>query len=102
MNIFVALSCGPVWIILGRVQVGLVRGWPSAPFDMCMSEKPRGGYFRALWNEKPFLGLYVIDYNLDEDPGKDHWQAPGMVHDWTFLIRMRVSCRFKRRLIVTK
>ena len=60
------------------------KGWPSAPFDMCMSEKPRGGYFRALWNEKPFLGLYVIDYNLDEDPGKDHWQAPGMVHDWTF------------------
>ena len=53
------------------------KGWPSAPFDMCMSEKPRGGYFRALWNEKPFLGLYVIDYNLDEDPGKDHWQAPG-------------------------
>ena len=45
------------------------KGWPSAPFDMCMSEKPRGGYFRALWNEKPFLGLYVIDYNLDEDPG---------------------------------
>ena len=37
-----------------------------------------------MWNEKPFLGLYVIDYNLDEDPGKDHWQAPGMVHDWTF------------------
>lgn len=30
------------------------KGWPSAPFDMCMSEKPRGGYFRALWNEKPF------------------------------------------------
>ena len=54
MNIFVALSCGPVWIILGRSSGWPSKGWPSAPFDMCMSEKPRGGYFRALWNEKPF------------------------------------------------
>lgn len=60
------------------------KGWPSCPFDMCMTEKPRAGYFRAMWNTVPHVGLYVIDYNLNEDPGKDHWQAPGMIHDWTF------------------
>ena len=48
-------------------------------------------YKRQLWNEKPFLGLYVIDYNLDEDPGKDHWQAPGMVHDWTSVCLLYTS-----------
>lgn len=60
------------------------KGWPSAPFDMCMYEKPRAAYFRAVWNKEPVLKMHVLDYNLDEDPGKDHWQAPGMVHDWTF------------------
>lgn len=60
------------------------KGWPSCPFDMAMYEKPRADYFRAMWNEKPHVGLYVLDYNLDEDPGKDQWQAPGMVRDWTF------------------
>ena len=60
------------------------KGWSASPFDMTMYEKPRASYFRAVWNDRPSLDMYVIDYNLDEDPGKDHWQAPGMVRDWTF------------------
>ena len=60
------------------------KGWPAAPFDMCMDEKPRATYFRAVWNEEPVLRMAVVDYSIDEDPGKDHWQSPPMVHDWTF------------------
>ncbi len=60
------------------------KGWAASPFDMCMDEKPRAAYFRAVWNERPSLKMAVVDYSIDEDPGKDHWQAPPMVHDWTF------------------
>lgn len=73
----------------GAAYIGESMGWPSkgwsaAPFDLSMDEHPRGGYFRAMWNDKPFVGMAVVDYGIDEDPGKDHWQAPPMVHDWTF------------------
>ena len=60
------------------------KGWAASPFDMCMDEKPRAAYFRAAWTDKPVLKMAVVDYSIDEDPGKDHWQTPPMVHDWTF------------------
>ena len=60
------------------------KGWSAGLFDMCMDAKPSASYFRAIWNERPYLRIAVVDYSLDEDPGKDHWQSPPMVHDWTF------------------
>ena len=60
------------------------KGWAATLFDMCMDEKPRAAYFRAMWTDKPVLKMAVVDYGIDEDPGKDHWQTPPMVHDWTF------------------
>lgn len=60
------------------------KGWAATLFDMCMYEKPRAAYFRSVWNEKPVVKMAVVDYSIDEDPGKDHWQAPPMIHDWTF------------------
>lgn len=60
------------------------KGWAATLFDMCMDEKPRAAYFRAMWTDKPVLKMAVVDYSIDEDPGKDHWQTPPMVHDWTF------------------
>ena len=61
------------------------KGWPGAIFDMAMKEKPFGAYFRAMWKpSEPVLRLCVLDYSTDLDPGKDHWQIPPFVHDWTF------------------
>ena len=60
------------------------KGWAATLFDMCMDEKPRAAYLRAMWTDKPVLKMAVVDYSIDEDPGKDHWQTPPMVHDWTF------------------
>ena len=80
--------CGSfVWA--GVDYIGESMGWPSKGwaatlFDMCMDEKPRAAYFRAMWTDKPVLKMAVVDYSIDEDPGKDHWQTPPMVHDWTF------------------
>lgn len=80
--------CGSfVWA--GVDYIGESMGWPSKGwaatlFDMCMDEKPRAAYLRAMWTDKPVLKMAVVDYSIDEDPGKDHWQTPPMVHDWTF------------------
>lgn len=61
------------------------KGWAAALFDVTMTPKQIAPYFRSVWNSEPTLGISVVDYSLDdEDPGKDHWQAPPMVHDWTF------------------
>ena len=80
--------CGSfVWA--GVDYIGESMGWPSKGwaatlFDMCMDEKPRAAYLRAMWTDKPVLKMAVVDYSIDEDLGKDHWQTPPMVHDWTF------------------
>lgn len=60
------------------------KGWTACPFDACMDERPLAAYFRSVWTAQKVLGIGVVDYSLDLDPGKDHWQAPPMVHDWTF------------------
>lgn len=60
------------------------KGWAATLFDASMDEKPVMTYFRAVWNDTPVLRMNVLDYSLDTDPGKDHWQAPPMTHDWTF------------------
>lgn len=79
--------CGE-FIWAGADYIGESMGWPSkgwaaCPFDMCMNERPLAAYFRSVWTSRPVLGMGVVDYSLDIDPGKDHWQAPPMVHDWT-------------------
>lgn len=79
--------CGS-FIWAGADYIGESMGWPSkcwsaCPFDMMMHERPLAAYFRSVWGHKPVLGMAVVDYSLNVDPGKDHWQAPPMVHDWT-------------------
>ena len=60
------------------------KGWPNGLFDVCMNEKPRAIYHRAMWNDKPVVGLSVIDASLDLDPGRDLWQWLRMASHWNF------------------
>ena len=98
--------CGSfVWA--GVDYIGESMGWPSKGwaatlFDMCMDEKPRAAYLRAMWTDKPVLKMAVVDYSIDEDPGKDHWQTPPMCMTGLFHIPIHVCCQFIPHLIVTK
>lgn len=60
------------------------RGWPNGLFDICMFEKPRATYHRAMWNEKPIVRIAVVDPSLDIDHGRDLWQWPKMAAHWNF------------------
>ena len=60
------------------------KGWPAGLFDICMFEKPRAAFHRAVWNEKPVVTIAVADQSLNIDPGKDFWQWPNLAAHWNF------------------
>ncbi len=63
---------------------GPSHGWSNGLFDICMFEKPRAAYHRAMWNTEPSVGMAVIDQSLDMDHGRDLWQWPKMASHWSF------------------
>ena len=60
------------------------KGWPNGLFDVCMFEKPRAAFHRAMWNEKPMVRIAVKDQSLDIEPGRDLWQWPRIAAHWNF------------------
>ncbi len=60
------------------------KGWPNGLFDICMNEKPRAAYHRAMWNDTPVVRIAVLDNALDIEHGRDLWQAPKMAEHWNF------------------
>lgn len=62
--------------------VGQSHGWPNGLFDICMFEKPRAAYHRAMWNDKPTVSIACLDPSLDIDHGRDLWQWPKMASHW--------------------
>jgi beta-galactosidase len=60
------------------------KGWPNGLFDICMNEKPRAAYHRAMWNPEPLVRIAVMDPSLDIDHGRDLWQWPKMASHWNF------------------
>lgn len=57
-------------------------GWPEGLFDICMFEKPRAAYHRAMWNKKPSVNIAYLDPSLDIEHGRDIWQWPKMASNW--------------------
>ncbi|WP_044268561.1 glycoside hydrolase family 2 TIM barrel-domain containing protein [Bacteroides timonensis] len=60
------------------------KGWPNGLFDICMFEKPRAAYHRAMWNPEPMVRIAIVDPSLDIDHGRDLWQWPKMAAHWNF------------------
>lgn len=61
------------------------KGWPNGLFDICMGEKPRAAYHRAVWNpDKPMVSIAAYDPSLDIDHGRDLWQWPNIASHWNF------------------
>jgi beta-galactosidase len=60
------------------------KGWPNGLFDICMFEKPRAAFHRAMWNDKPIVCIAVKDQSLDIEAGRDLWQWPRIAAHWNF------------------
>lgn len=60
------------------------KGWPNGLFDVCMFEKPRAAYHRAMWNPEPMVSIAVVDQSLNIDHGRDLWQWTPIASHWNF------------------
>ena len=60
------------------------KGWPNGLFDVCMFEKPRAAFHRAMWNDEPMVRIAVVDQALNIEPGRDLWQWPRIAAHWNF------------------
>lgn len=60
------------------------KGWPGGLFDICMQEKPRAAYHRAMWNKQPMVSISVEHQGLDIHNGRDLWQWPRRASIWDF------------------
>ncbi|MCD8044957.1 MAG: DUF4982 domain-containing protein [Tannerellaceae bacterium] len=67
---------------IGEAAAWPSKGWPNGLFDICMNEKPRAIYHRAMWNPTPVVGIGVMDPSLNIDHGRDLWQWPKMASHW--------------------
>lgn len=67
---------------LGEASEWPSKGWPNGLFDICMVEKPRAAYHRAMWNKEPMVRIAVVDQSLDIDHGRDLWQWPKIAAHW--------------------
>ncbi len=92
---------------IGEAVHPSTKGWPCAPFDSCMNEKPFGAYHRSFWNPEPMVKVALVANGLDYNPGKDMWQFPNMVHHWNLpyrderMVELRVvsTCDYTELLI---
>lgn len=60
------------------------KGWPNGLFDICMFEKPRAAFHRAMWNDEPVVRIAVKDQSLNLEAGRDLWQWPRIAAHWNF------------------
>ncbi len=67
---------------IGEAPRWPVKGWPTGLFDICMTEKPRAAYHRAMWNGEPMVRIAIQDNSFDIANGRDLWQWPHLVDHW--------------------
>ena len=61
------------------------HGWPGGLLDICLVEKARAVFHKAMWNpDKPIVGIAVRDNALNMDHARDLWQWPRMASIWNF------------------
>lgn len=60
------------------------KGWPCGLFDICLFEKPRAAFHRAMWNKDPMVRISVEHQGLDIEHGRDLWQWPRRAAIWDF------------------
>lgn len=60
------------------------KGWPNGLFDICMDEKPRAAFHRAMWNSEPMVRIAIPDPSLNVEHGRDLWQWPKLAAHWNF------------------
>ncbi|MEO2258630.1 glycoside hydrolase family 2 TIM barrel-domain containing protein [Paenibacillus amylolyticus] len=60
------------------------KGWAGSLFWTNNERKPLSYLYESYWSEKPMVYMAVMDYSLQGEAVKEHWDAPRYASHWNF------------------
>ncbi len=78
---------GMVWA--GIDYLGESMGYPAKGWNGALirtNNQYKTGYYilQSYWSKKPMVHFSVMDYSLEDEGVKDHWDIPMYAHHWHF------------------
>ncbi|NQX61087.1 glycoside hydrolase family 2 TIM barrel-domain containing protein [Paenibacillus qinlingensis] len=69
---------------LGESMGYPAKGWAGSLFSTNNERKPLSYLYESYWSEKPMVYLAVMDYSLQDEGAKQHWDTPRYASHWNF------------------
>ncbi|MCA0758618.1 glycoside hydrolase family 2 protein [Paenibacillus sp. N4] len=69
---------------LGESMGYPAKGWAGSLFWTNSERKPLSYLYESYWSEKPMVYLSVMDYSLQDEGAKQHWDTPRYAGHWNF------------------
>ncbi|CAN7254793.1 DUF4982 domain-containing protein [Paenibacillus sp. LjRoot153] len=69
---------------LGESMGYPAKGWAGSLFSTNNERKPISYLYESYWSDKPMVYMAVMDYSLQDDGVKEHWDAPRYASHWNF------------------
>uniref|UniRef100_UPI0018F3D6E8 DUF4982 domain-containing protein n=1 Tax=Paenibacillus alkalitolerans TaxID=2799335 RepID=UPI0018F3D6E8 len=60
------------------------KGWSGSLFRTNHERKPMSWLYQSYWSEEPMVYMAVMDYSLQDEGTKEHWDAPRYASHWNF------------------
>lgn len=69
---------------LGESMGYPAKGWAGSLFRTNNERKPLSYLYESYWSENPMVYFAVMDYSLQDEGAKEHWDAPRYASHWSF------------------
>lgn len=69
---------------LGESMGYPAKGWSGALFYTNNERKPMSYLYQSYWSEEPMVYFAVLDYSLQDEGVKEHWDVPRYASHWNF------------------
>lgn len=69
---------------LGESMGYPAKGWSGAPIRTNGERRPAYYILQSYWSKKPMVHFSVLDYSLEDEGVKEHWDIPIYADHWHF------------------
>jgi len=69
---------------LGESMGYPAKGWAGSLIYTNNERKPLSYLYESYWSDKPMVYLAVMDYSLQDEGVKEHWDVPRYASHWSF------------------
>lgn len=69
---------------LGESMGYPAKGWSGAPIHTNNEYRPIAYVLKSIWSKEPVVHFSVMDYSLDDEGVKEHWDSPIYADHWHF------------------